>query len=265
MLRQLLFAALALPWLCVDPAHAQDAPSTTKPASVAPTTVAPIAVAPATGAPASAAPSTEAAPTNEDTIVVQGYRDRAMSAFLRGDFVTAEREFGNNLSCIQRIETLNSFAFEQARTDELRADASAAMGPPGAAVTAPAPMASYNIHSRRARVPERTCEGPDWQLYMMGLSQIGQGKLRQAKDTLYRVVRSSNNQYLFDAHYRVGLLELMDGNINEADSRLTHLRQMQHFCDARGEACEIKAELDYEVAYLAYAISAARRGQLRLR
>lgn len=244
MIRAFVFAVLAAPLLCTLPAVAQNAP------------------APATPV-AQAAPAPTEADIEDEVVVVQGYRDRAMSAFLRGDFAVAEQEFANNLSCIQRVETLRTFAFEQSRANEQMADNNAAIGASLAAGTAAPtalPATGYGIHDRRERVPERTCESPYWQHYMMGMSQIGLGRLDEAKATLYRVVREANNQYFFDAHYRVGLLELLDGNIDLAEQRLTHLRRMQRLCNRRGDSCEIRGELEHAIAQLDYSISAARRG-----
>jgi tetratricopeptide (TPR) repeat protein len=246
MIRAFVVAAFAFPLVCGLPVAAQQAP--------------PPAATPA----AAAAPSAEAPSAVEDeVVVVQGYRDRAMSAFLRGEFEVAEREFAANLSCIQRVETLRTFAFEQSRVNEQMADNNAAIGASLAAGTAAPtalPATGYGIHERRERVPERTCESPYWQHYMMGMSQIGLGRLDEAKATLYRVVNEANNQYFFDAHYRVGLLELLDGNIDLAERRLTHLRRMQRLCNRRGDSCEIRGELEHAIAQLDYSIGAARRG-----
>lgn len=250
-MRALLFTALALPLLCAGPAFGQDAPAAAPALSPAPTQATPPAEL-------GAAPSANG---EEETVVVRGYRDRALDAYLRGDFETAEREFDENLSCIQRVETLREFAFQQAQANDLRSEINlGSIGSSGAATTTAPPQSSYTAHNRRTRVPERTCNSPYWQIYMMGLSQLGQGNYDEAKETLYRVVRESNHQYMFDAHYRVGLLELMDGNIDEANARLTHLRRMQRLCNRRGTSCEIKGELDYDVAQLEHWIEISQRG-----
>lgn len=205
----------------------------------------------------------------DNTIVVTGVRDRAMDAFMRGDFFTAEEEFKDNVRCIERVEMLQDFAIEQAITDATRAALSG--GPPANAVgDAGAPQA-YNIAppglfstpARANEIAERTCHSEEWQHYMIGLSQIQLGKLDEAKYSLERAARMTNDELLYDAHFRVGLLELLDGEVDMAARRLTRLRSIQRNCNARGTSCEVHADLDVAVAYLARAVSEARRGIVR--
>jgi hypothetical protein len=98
---------------------------------------------------------------------------------------------------------------------------------------------------------------------MIGLSQIQLGKLDEAKYSLERAARMTNDELLYDAHFRVGLLELLDGEVDMAARRLTRLRSIQRNCNARGTSCEVHADLDVAVAYLARAVSEARRGIVR--
>lgn len=203
----------------------------------------------------------------EDVITIYGEgppRDAAMAAFQRGDFETAEIEFGANLECAQRVETMEDFAYDQARGAELLSDAGTtgaaqSVGQPGVSTQSPS-GAGYNNTARpdEGDVAARSCDMPAYQIYMMALSQIMQGKYDEAKRNLYRVIRMSRDERFFDAHYRLALLEILDDNLDEAQERLDHLLVLQRRCQRRGERCEWRGELDEAVAYLEVAIANAR-------
>jgi hypothetical protein len=209
-----------------------------------------------------------AAGTQEVTeeVVVVGRRDRAMDAFMRGDFVTAEKEFKDNFRCIRREEMLQDFSLEQGVTDAQRATTLGApqnaIGDAGAPQVYNSPVL-YNAPLRPEQIAERTCSSPEWQLYMIGLSQIQLGHLADAKKSLDRATQRSQDLLLFDADFRVGLLELLDGRIERAERRLKRLDRMRRTCDKRGMRCEVHADLDAAIAYLGKSIGDARRGQLR--
>jgi hypothetical protein len=210
------------------------------------------------------APATagEEAPTASEAIIVEGIRrDRAMDAFLRGDFVTAEIEFKENLHCIERREMLQDFAAEQAVADAVSAQLSLASGAGGASFGNVGDPQAYNLPDRPERIAERTCYSPEWQSYMIGLSQIQLGKLDEAKRSLYIVARRSNDDFLFDAHFRVGLLELLDGNVDGAERRLSRMQGLLRSCISRG--CEVRNDLQEETEYLQRAVAAARAGARR--
>ena len=196
--------------------------------------------------------------TEEDyEVIVEGIRrDRAMDAFLRGDFVTAEVEFQNNWRCIWRNERLFEASVRHAASDAI----SASLSPSGAGgfgdVNTPK---IHNVPLRADEIADRTCHSAEWQLYMVGLSQIQLGKFAEAKKSLYRAARLSKEDLLFDAHYRIGLLELLDGDIERAARRLTYLTRLQRSCKNRGTRCEIHADLDEATAYLKRAIADARK------
>jgi hypothetical protein len=209
-----------------------------------------------------------AADTQEvtDEVVVVGRRDRAMDAFMRGDFVTAEKEFKDNFRCIRRAEMLKDFALEQGVVDAQRATTlgapAHAVGDAGAPQVYNAPVI-YNAPLRPDQIVERTCSSPDWQLYMIGLTQIQLGNLVEARKSLRRATQRSQDLLLFDADFRLGLLELLDGRIEPAERRLKRLDSMRRTCDKRGIRCVVHADLEAAIAYLRAAIGDARRGQLR--
>jgi hypothetical protein len=200
-----------------------------------------------------------------DEIVVHARRDRAMDAFMRGDFVTAEKEFKDNYRCIRRAQMQQDAAFEQANIDMERAAVTGAIQ--NAVGDAKSPQVynvpvMFNSPLRAEKIVDRTCSSPEWQFYMIGLSQIQLGHLVDAKENMYRVIRMSKEDTLYDAHYRVGLLELLDGNVHLAERRLDHLNDMLRHC-TKQSSCEVHSDMAEAVAYLGAAIRDARSGHLR--
>jgi hypothetical protein len=205
--------------------------------------------------PAADAPSASADDDEQQVVLVEAWRrDRALDAFLRGDFVTAEVEFKKNVRCIRRNELQLQYAFWQA--DPTRASF------PGGAGAGNAPNI-YNLPLRPDEIAERTCHSKEWQLYMIGLSQIQLGRFAEAKKSLYSVMRMSKEDLLYDAHYRVGLLELLEGDVESANRRLAHLTKMQRSCQARGSRCEVSADLELATSYLSRVVANARHGVIR--
>lgn len=205
-------------------------------------------------------PAPAKAGVGQDEVVVIGryHRDRAMNAFLHGDFAAAETGFQDNLGCVQRIERMREASLQQMHSDAITASTRATAGNGDIAMPQ-----MFDSMKHAYEIADRTCDHPEWQLYMIGLSQIQLGKFADAKRSLYRVTRLSNEDLLFDAHFRIGLLELLDGNIDGAERRLTHLNSMQRHCKRRGARCEVHADLDLSSAYLERAIADARRGRMR--
>ena len=208
----------------------------------------------------------------EDVIIIlgPGKRDKAMDAYLKGDYATAEVEFELNLKCAERVEMLEEFAIEQSYSDAVAAEAGGGQAPSGFGDDGgikiyDTPQETAGFYGANPRNPdeikERTCEEPAWQLYMIALSQIQLGKLAEAKANLYRVIALSRNPYFFDAHYRIALLELLDGNIDKAEKRQKTLIVLQGRCHRRGERCDFREEIDEDVAYLEVAIARAKEEQ----
>jgi tetratricopeptide (TPR) repeat protein len=184
----------------------------------------------------------------QQVIVVEAWRrDRALDAFLRGDFATAEVEFGKNLRCVQRNQRQFEFALRQGLIDMAR-------GSPNAFI--------HSLPKHPDEIRERTCYGEEWQLYMMGLSQIQLGRFAEAKKNLKRAAHISKDDLLFDAHYRVGLLELLEGDVESANRRLVRLTRMTRSCLAR-RGCEVGADMEVATAYLTRAVANARHGVRR--
>lgn len=206
---------------------------------------------------ANEAPQTAEAPAEvedeeQPEVLVEAWRiDRAMDAFLRGDFVTAEVEFKKNIKCIRRHDLEMDYAIRHAQLTMYRTQF---------AVDAPG---IYNLPRRPGEIRERTCHSKAWQYYMIGLSQIQLGRFDEAKKSLRTATGLTRNDVMFDAHYRVGLLELMEGDIESADRRLAHLVSLNQSCRARGKRCEVGADLEAATAYLTRAVADARHGVRR--
>jgi hypothetical protein len=197
------------------------------------------------------------APANEQNapeIVVEAFRrDRALDAFLRGDFDAAEAGFQENWKCIWRNQRLFEAGVRQAMSDYIA-------GAQGTGSNYMSEQSYLSMAQHPDEIRERTCFNAEWQFYMMGLSQIQLGKFAEAKKSLYRAAEATKEELMFDAHYRIGLLELLDGNIEQADRRLSYLSKLQRRCENRGMRCEIHADLDAATDYLKHAIVNARRG-----
>ena len=188
-----------------------------------------------------------------DVVVVEGLRrDRAMNAFLNGDYAAAEVAFEDNIQCMRRVEVLWTLRV-----------GSAIWGPANTEPGASSPLADSNALQSSAddlarRGSERTCRSEEWQHYMIGLSRIQLGRYAEAKQSFYRVIDLSNDQFLYDARYRIGLLELLDGDIERAERQLDSLRHLQRICQSRGARCQVRDQLANNVVSLAVAIAEAR-------
>jgi tetratricopeptide (TPR) repeat protein len=198
----------------------------------------------------------------EDEVVATGtlQRDPAMSAFLAGDFVTAEIEFKRNAFCALRAERGFSSGVEAARESSLRTELSAggnsAAQPvdgqggagAGAGINVPtaAPSAGLNFTDRQKDedAQRRTCNERGFQLYMTGLSQIKLGKNKDAKESLTRAVVLRKS--IYDAHFRLGLLEYQDGNIKKAKQQYKKLRKLE----ARCKRCDYRDDITEQADYL---------------
>jgi hypothetical protein len=204
---------------------------------------------------ASSAESSASAQGEEQQVVlIEAWRrDRALDAFLRGDFATAEVEFQKNVRCIRRGELALDGSLRQGA---LELDRGSFLG------AGHAPHI-HNLPLRPEQIAERTCHSKEWQLYMIGLSQIQLGRFAEAKKSLSTAAWMSKEDLLFDAHYRVGLLELLEGDVDSANRRLNRLVRMQRSCEARGASCEVGPDLEAATNYLKHAVGAARNGVVR--
>lgn len=196
-----------------------------------------------------------------DEIIVRGTKqtDPAMSAFLAGDFETAEIEFERNAVCAHRVERNFAAGVEGARDSSIRSDAFADSVAPlqpsggigGASASTPqvpsvAPSTSVNSSDFQKNKAElsRTCEDRGYQIYMMGMSQLQLGKREEAKEAFERA--ANIHRTLYDAYFRLSLMEYQDGDIKKAEKRFKSLQKIADRC----KRCEAKNEIEAQVQYL---------------
>lgn len=184
--------------------------------------------------------------------------DPAMSAFLAGDYETAEIEFDKNAFCALRVERNFRSGVESARDDSIRSTlagnintAPQPAGGPGGAVgvgigAAPAsvPINGINSSDFQKSNKRRTCEDRGFQVYMKGLSQLELGKTAEAKKTLSQATKI--HRTLYDAHFKLSLLEYQDGNLDDAQKEFSKLKKIA----ARCKRCAAKPEIQGQVKYL---------------
>lgn len=197
----------------------------------------------------------------EDEVVTFGTirTDRAMSAFLAGDYEMAEIEFLKNARCALRATRNLEAGVESARDSTIRSEVTAGAntpplpsgspgGGPASVPSAPtsAPSASFkgNNFNKNESIAARTCDDRGFQLYMTGLSQIKLGKLEDAKKSFKSAIVLRKT--IYDAHFRLALLEYQDGNIDNAKKQFKKLQRLEAKC----KECESKEDMQGQVQYL---------------
>jgi tetratricopeptide (TPR) repeat protein len=193
-----------------------------------------------------------------DEIIVTGKvrgGDPAMSAFLNGDFETAEIEFNKNLKNLIRVGNLSENSFLQSQTDQLSAElrnGPPSVGPSGGSQPAQVTPQSVNLTGFQQARPKPSEEvlvsGADkgFQLYMMGLSQIQLGKYEDAKTSFKRAIRL--NKTLYDARTRLGLIYLSESNFDASREQLIALNKIRMACKQR---CKRKEKIETATLTLA--------------
>jgi len=194
-----------------------------------------------------------------DEIIARGtiQTDPAMSAWNSGDFETAEIEFKQNAFCALRVERNFAAGVEASRDSSIRADVagdaisqqSPTGGQGGANVSpsAPPPPSVNQVNSsdfkKNESATKRTCEDRGFQIYMMGMSQLKLGKRDDAKEAFKRA--TFLRKTLYDAHFRLSLLEYQDGNIEKAKKEFKKLRKLERKYRKGKANEEIKAQISY--------------------
>ncbi len=198
----------------------------------------------------------------EDEIVVVGtkQKDPAMAAWLAGDYATAEVEFDRNAFCALRVERNFRSGVEAARDSSIRSDVAAdavsapqPTGGPGAGgvlalPAAPSVAPSVTINSsdlqKSDNKKKRTCKDRGFQMYMKGMSQLKLGKTAEAKETLSRATKI--HRTLYDAHFRLSLMEYQDGDIEKSNKQFKALQKIANRC----RRCDAKEEIQAQVKFL---------------
>jgi len=177
-----------------------------------------------------------------DEVIAFGQKrggDPAMQAFLNGDYVTAEIEFQRNYDRIRRSSTLERDAVDLSRTQASGAGLTSALttsnGQSGGIGTSNTPSSAILFGAGRFKNEEHDentlTSGDDIgvQLYMKGLSQIQLKKYNEAYESLTKALKF--NKTLYDAHLRLGILELRNGNKVAAKKHHTKLRKLWKRCN----------------------------------
>jgi len=198
--------------------------------------------------------------STEDEVIAYGTKqnDPAMSAFLAGDYETAEIEFDKNAFCALRIERNFIAGLESARTESIRADVAGdaaataqptgGVGGGGTVPTAQSPTATTTVNSsnlkKKKENKRRTCEDRGYQVYMKGMSQLQLGKRAETQKTLTKATKIKRT--LFDAHFRLGLMAYQDGELEKAQKQLKALERIAKRC----KSCNAKDEIQTQLSYL---------------
>ncbi|MEL6859538.1 MAG: tetratricopeptide repeat protein [Pseudomonadota bacterium] len=198
-----------------------------------------------------------------DTIEVTAIQqDAAMAAFQSGDFETAEVEFLDNAMCALRRERNLTASVENAQISTARAEsfsdavannsgastqgAGAGAAPQGAGVgiASVSGISANNVQTTY----DRTCEKRGYQLYFAGLSQIQLGKTEEALRSFERATAAS--RILYDAHYKIGLIQILNGKPDRAKPQLRAIEGILKRC----RNCEAKQEITERRDHLQSAI-----------
>lgn len=210
---------------------------------------------------ATAQDGAEAAATEDekvlDEVTVTGVQnDAAMAAFRAGDYITAEIEFLDNAMCALRRERNQFASIDSARINADRAEtfanatgvdsgANSRGGSAGQPNDIPTGIAaSSGVAARNVQTAtDRTCENRGRQLYFAGLSQLQLGKNDDALRNFEKAVVAS--KVLYDAHYKIGLIKLLEGDTRGAKAQLRKVEGILKRCRNCEARDEITARRDF--------------------
>ena len=168
--------------------------------------------------------------------------DDAMAAFRAGRYDAAEAAFLENAKCALRQERNLTATVDAARfgTRQQNLD----------------PTVSTAAFQTPTNIPQRTgqtCTQRGFQLYMAGLSQIQLGRPDDAKKSFKKA--TSLSKTLYDAHYKLGLMALLEGDHKMAERQLAKIESILTRC----HACAARQEISDRQAHLQKALNGAVR------
>lgn len=194
-------------------------------------------------------------PEYEDEVISIGTiskADPAMGAFARGDYATAELEFTKNFQHLRRADRARESAFQNSSNSSITAQLANGPGEVSGGSQNSSPSANVNGSTAyvptsdsvkfKGRIPQVDDIG--FQFYMRGLSQIQLGKFDAAQESFERALNFNNR--LYDAKFRLGILELRNGDRPAAEAWLAELKRNQKSCTY----CDGKQEINSGVAIL---------------
>jgi hypothetical protein len=201
-----------------------------------------------------------------ERIIVSGQNyDEAMKAFNAGNFELAEIEFKKNAKCALRVER-NKQAFvgglqNSSINNSLQNTASIQSSTqPQGNTSGPSSNPTSGIRGngenkrKNTTVRARTCSDRGYQLYMTGLSQIQLGRAEEAEKNFKTA--SFLNKNIYDAHYRVALMQLLRSDKDGAQSRLSDIQDVLSRC----RDCEAREEIITRIDFIEKALS----GEIKL-
>lgn len=197
-----------------------------------------------------------------ERILVSGQNyDSAMRAFQSGNFELAEIEFKKNAKCALRRENNKRAFVDGLQTSALNNAARSSGSLSGSSATErnsatpPTPSVASSMGGKSSNregsttVTERTCTDRGYQLYMTALSQIQLGRNEEAEKNLKTA--SFLNKNIYDAHYRLALMQLLRKDKDTAQERLESIRDVLDRC----RDCEAKEEIVARIDFLEKALS----------
>lgn len=201
-----------------------------------------------------------------ERITIQGGNlDAAMGAFRAGNFELAEIEFKKNAKCALRVERNKEAFIGGLQTSSINSSiqntASVASGDPSQS-SSNASTSSFSggtggkssNQEKRVVVSERTCTDRGYQLYMTALSQIQLGRNEEAEKNLKTA--SFLNKNIYDAHYRIALMGLLNNDAEGAKDRLSDIKGVLDRC----RDCDVREEIVARIDFLEKALS----GEIKL-
>ncbi len=196
--------------------------------------------------------------TNDDDIekiVIEGQSgDIALQAFNSGDFAKAEIEFKKNAQCALRLEN-NNRAFIDGLQNAQNNQLTRSQTNQANSSNLNSSFGGSGRNKRTNETRQRTCNDRGFQLYMVALSQLQLGRVEEAEKNLKTA--AFLNKDLYDAHYRLGLMELLRDDSKSAKKHLKKIKKILKRCDE----CEAEEEIVAQVNFLDKAV----KGEIKLK
>lgn len=189
--------------------------------------------------------------------VTASFNDAAMKAFSQGQFDIAEIEFKKNATCARIAENnkraainglvnnslVNELSVAHAEIDTSQEGANSATRDTGTSSVTQGSGASFGKLITVEKIQKRTCTNRGFQLYMVGMSQIQLGQVKEAEENFETGVFLNKN--LYDAHHRLALMKLLRGDKDGAQGELTSMKKILNRCRKCDVRDEIIARVDF--------------------
>jgi len=171
-----------------------------------------------------------------------------------GDFAKAEIEFKKNAQCALRLEN-NNRAFIDGLQNAQNNQLTRSQTNQANSSNLNSSFGGSGRNKRTNETRQRTCNDRGFQLYMVALSQLQLGRVEEAEKNLKTA--AFLNKDLYDAHYRLGLMELLRDDSKSAKKHLKKIKKILKRCDE----CEAEEEIVAQVNFLDKAV----KGEIKLK